>query len=153
MYKWNGTRLTSNYAIEDYASRRRQLADGLPDPVDSPAIAPWDTLVGARNVDAELTVQRWLVEPGADLSEVAFDDEPAGTSSRLIDFETTVVDDCFSAGDAVAFHVTQTGTAAGRAATLYSVGIVHVDAAQRLSGHVVRERVALQRALAEGPLA
>jgi hypothetical protein len=157
LYKWNGVKLTSNYAIEDYYSRRHQLASGVAVPVESPAIAPWDTLVETADQMAEAIVRSCL--DSADSRKrtgIAFDDEPVGTSAPLVDVHETVIDDLFSAGDRVAFHATQTGiyiggldvpeSAIGRPATLYSVGVLRVDG-DLLSGRVVRERAALQRAL------
>jgi hypothetical protein len=157
LYKWNGVKLTSNYAIEDYYSRRNQLASGGALPVESPAIAPWDTAAGAADPAAEAIVRAYLESADSILTTgIAFDDEPVGTSQPLVDVHSTVIDDLFSVGDRVAFHTTQTGmylggldvppSAIGKPATLYSVGVLRVDG-DLLSGRVIRERAALQRAL------
>ena len=70
---------------------------------------------------------------------------------------TTVIDDLFSAGPRVAFHVTQRGSyvgglglpaaAVGREATLYSTGVVERGPGGDWRGRVIRERAALERAL------
>jgi hypothetical protein len=169
LYRWNGTRLTSNYAIEDYASRRRQLADGVCEVVESPAVAPWDTDIGSADPDAEADIIDW-VSGGAgtvDGDQVWFDDAPTvriAPMQPLLDVHTTVVDELFSASGRVAFHVTQHGTylgdpgglhglggvpdtSIGREATLYSVGVVHRNDEGHLQGRVIRERAALSRAL------
>ena len=159
LYRWNGTRLTSNYAIEDYWSRRRQLADGTPEPVESPAVAPWDVQPGVPDGTAEADIIDW-VRGGAQTNEgdrVWFDDEGVGPTRSPLDVHTTVVDEVFSASGRVAFHVTQQGTyrggldvpesSVGRDATLYSVGVVHRDAQGHLRGRVIRECAALIRAL------
>lgn len=158
LYKWNGARLTSNYALEDYFSRRLQLLRAVPNAVEAPAVAPWNTHPAARNFSAEAAVRSWLMhEVWRHADQIAFDDEPIGSSEPLIEVEDTVVDDLFSAGDRVAFHTTQTGRylgglgtapdAIGRTATLYSAGIVGVDAAGRIVGRVIRERAGLARSV------
>lgn len=162
LYRWNGTRLTSNYAIEDYASRRRQLSDGVSETVESPAVAPWDSEIGIADVNAEADIIEW-VGGGAGTGDgdcVWFDDLPVASTRPLLDVHTTVVDDVFSASGRVAFHVTQQGTylgglesvgapetSIGQEATLYSVGVVHRNADGHLHGRVIRERAALSRAL------
>lgn len=159
LYRWNGTRLTSNYAIEDYWSRRRQLADGIAEPVESPAIAPWDVEPGVPDLTAEADIIEW-VSAGANTTDgdrLWFDDEPVSATRSPLDVHTTVVDEVFSASGRVAFHVTQQGTyrggldvpesSIGREATLYSVGVIHRDAEGHLHGRVIRERGALIRAL------
>lgn len=159
LYRWNGTRLTSNYAIEDYWSRRRQLAEGVAEPVESPAIAPWDAEPGVADQAAENDIIAW-VSGGAETTGgdcVSFDDEPVARTRSPLDVHTTVVDEVFSAHGRVAFHVTQQGTyrggldvpesSFGREATLYSVGVANRDAHGNLLGRVIRERGALIRAL------
>lgn len=159
LYRWNGARLTSNYAIEDYWSRRRQLADGISERVEPPAVAPWDAEVGTADPSAEADIIDWA-QNGANTTEtdhVWFDDLPVASTRSPLDVHKTTVDDVFSASGRVAFHVSQQGTyrggldvpesSLGREATLYSVGVVHRDAAGRLHGRVIRERGALIRAL------
>ena len=158
LYRWNGTRLTSNYAIEDYATRRQQLASGVALPVEAPAVAPWDVVPTPSDERAEADIVSWL-EAGGPKGEhgIVFDDLPAGRAVPLLDVESTTVDEVFSAGRRVAFHVTQRGQyvgglevppeRVGLAATLYSVGVVSRDAAGDIAGRVIRERAALQRSL------
>ena len=159
LYRWNGARLTSNYAIEDYYSRRRQLVEGHPESVESPAVAPWDTAVGTANPTLEDDVRVWL-NAGALLDSahlVVVDDGRVGESFQLLDVESTIVDEVFSAGGRVAFHATQHGrylggldvptSSIGQPATLYSVGVVARSSGGHLEGRMIRERAALQRAL------
>lgn len=156
LYRWNGTRLTSNYAIEDYESRRRQLSTGVALPVEAPAIAPWDAVAEEPSPSAEAAVRAWLLDGAQPTAGIAYDDEPVGASVLLIDVESTVIDEIFTAGQRVAFHITQTGryrggldlpeSAVGAAATIYSVGVVSIDDG-RLSGRVIRERGAVLRRL------
>ncbi len=159
LYRWNGHRLTSNFAIEDYHSRRRQLAGDAAEVVEAPAVAPWDTLPAAPDPVAQADVRAWLEAGGPTAGErIVFDDSALGHAAHLVDVESTVIDEIFSAGARVAFHVTQHGRyrgglgvppeRVGSAATLFSVGVVGRDADGSLTGRVIRERAALQRALA-----
>lgn len=155
LYAWNGTRLTSNLVEQDYLARRRQLACGVPDAVEPPAPAPWDTAPAPPDPLAEGVVRAWIADglPGA---AVAHDDGTAGPVLADVD---TAVDDLFSAGDRVAFRLTRTGRyrgglaevardAVGSAAALHLVGLVTVRGSRVVEGHVVRDRLGLIRALA-----
>jgi hypothetical protein len=159
LYQWNGNRLTSNYAIEDYYSRKRQLADGTPEPVERPAVAPWDTEIGATDPAAAEQVRTWLMN-GAPLGEndlVEVDDCGPGATHALINAQETVIDDLFSVGSRVAFHAKQRGTyrsgldvpaaCVGLETDLYIVGVVSFGSSGQLSGRIIRERAGLQRAL------
>ena len=157
LYRWNGTRLTENYALEDYHARRAQLAAGFCNPVEGPAPAPWDVLPVPADPAAEAVVGDWLASGSVHATPgVECDDEWAGHPRLpLIDVGATVVDDVFSAGAKVAFHVTQTGTytggldggrdLVGTAVTLRSAGIVAVDGGEVTSGRVVRDRAGMLR--------
>lgn len=158
LYFWDGHRLTGNWALEDYYARRRQLADGAPNSLEPPAVAPWDEPVVPADPEAEETVRQWLLAGSLyGAAGVDFDDEwdghPCGPLVQVgSDAEDTVVDDLFGAGDRVAFHITQTGTyiggagkddRIGAAATIRSAGIVRVVDGAVGSGRVVRDRSGL----------
>ncbi len=157
LYRWNGAKLTSNFAIEDYYSRKQQLARGTSASVESPAVAPWDARVQIGDADAETRIRSWLqAGMSFDGHQVHVDDE--GTQpNALVSVKETVVDDLFSAGNRVAFACTQTGffigspdfnkSAAGAPCTLYSVGVVGIDGAGMVWGRVIRERAGLERQL------
>lgn len=158
LYRWDGQRLTSNYAIEDYYSRRRQLSDGDVAVVEAPAVAPWDAAVEPGDPGAEAAVRAWIAGPGlSEDNRVVVDDHRTGVAEPLIEVETTVIDDCFSAGQRVAFHATQTGPYAGgldvpescvgEPVTLYTVGVVGCGQDGMMHGRVIRERAGLQREL------
>ena len=151
LYFWDGTRLTSNWALEDYYARRRQLADGTTNNVEPPAVAPWDEPVVPADAAAEETVRQWLLAGSIHGTDgIDFDDEWDGQpGAPLVDVADTVIDDLFGAGDRVAFHTTQTGRYLGGAgkddridgpATLRSAGIVQVADGAVCSGRVVRDR-------------
>lgn len=154
LYRWNGTRLTENYALEDYYSRRAQLAAGVCHPVERPAPAPWDYLPVAPDTGAERVVHEWVTSgsvPGT--AGVDCDDEWVSHDRQpLVEVTDTVVDDLFSAGADVAFHVTQTGTylggvggddRVGSPVTLRSAGIVAVDGTRVVGGRIIRDRSGL----------
>lgn len=162
LYRWNGEKITSVIGEQDYYSRARQLSGGTSNPVEAPAIAPWDGQGDSASPAAEDTVAQWL-ETGrlASTPGVACDDSWTGrpVQSVLIQ-DGIVVNDLFSCGNAVGFHVEQRGAvhadfsreAAG--GSLYSAGIVHVEDGVVVRGRVIRNRLELRRQLdAREPLA
>ena len=60
LYRWDGQRLLENFVEQDYLARRRQLAGDGPDPVEPPAVAPWDTRSVPADPAAEAVVRGWL---------------------------------------------------------------------------------------------
>lgn len=116
LYKWNGTRLTENYVEQDYFAMRAQIETGDPHPLIPPHIDPWtSTRAVPADPDAEATVRTWL-EKGdlADARGHEIDDERTGSAYRaVLDPRDVVVNDLFSAGDDVPFHVTIHGVYRG----------------------------------------
>lgn len=106
LFAWDGQRLTENWTQEDYAARRRQLADGVPDTIGPPAVAPWTTQPAEPDPAAEEVVRGWLAtaQPGVD--DVTWDD---GLTAALVRPRGVEVAELFSAGSTVAFAATQTG--------------------------------------------
>jgi predicted ester cyclase len=153
LYRWNGVKLTSNFAIEDYYSRRQQLASGTSTSVESPAVAPWDTRVRSSDAGAEAGIRDWLHSGMAFGGHQVQVDDEGDHPNELVSVDATVVDDLFSAGNRVAFACTQTGTylgglakgSLGTGCTLYSVGVVEFDGDGVVSGRVIRERAGLER--------
>src|SRR5690348_10154031 len=72
LYRWDGQRLLENYVEQDYFARRLQLAGDGPDPVEPPAVAPWDTRSVPADLAAEAVVRGWLAD--GDLTGVTVDD-------------------------------------------------------------------------------
>lgn len=158
LYKWNGSRLTANHVEQDYMARRRQLASETPDKVDHPALSPWTTAARAPDAGAEAIVLDWLnggalaATPG-----VLVDDQWTGRSvSPLIAQSHVELNDFFSCGRTVAFHLAQHGAlipdedvigTAGEPAFLHLAGIVHVEDGRVASGRIVRNRLELARRL------
>ena len=159
LYRWNGVKLTSNFAIEDYYSRKRQLSSGTSALVESPAVAPWDARVQDSDLAAEGTVRSWLEAGMSFVGQSVNVDDQGVHPAPLISVFATEIDDLFSAGSRVAFACTQTGVFLGGLSksapdgvevpcTLYSVGVVSVSADGVVSGRVIRERAGLERQIA-----
>ena len=158
LFGWDGRALTRCWAEEDYYGRRRQLNDTACDPVDRPAVAPWDEQPKPQNAEAEAVVRSWLSGPDLRAAPVVCDDEATGQPAhRLLDVEDCRFDEVFSAGDEVAFHIGQTGRylggldglddLVGESAQLELAGVVTVRDGRVVSGRVVRDRLGTARAL------
>jgi len=143
LFAWDGERLTENWTQEDYAARRRQLADGVPDTIAPPAVAPWTTQPAAPDPAAEDVVRAWLptAHPGSD--GVVWDD---GRSVSTLRPREVAVAELFSAGDRVAFAATQLDGAE----RLGLAGLVSVAGGVVSGGVVVSDRHGLLRSRRSG---
>ena len=149
LYRWDGERLLENYVEQDYFGRRRQLAGDGPDPVEPPAVAPWDTRSVPADPAAEAVVRGWLA--AGDLTGVTVDD--GQPPHRPMAAARTEVGVLFSAGPRVAFHAVQRGPLTGEdprftgegEAMLYLAGVVRVDGSQVAGGRVITDRLGLLR--------
>ena len=162
LYRWNGKKLLENFVEQDYFSRTVQLDGGDPLPVENPAIAPWDSPAEPENPAAEAFV-RGLIESGDILDQPAllFDDEwiSGAAGDRVIEPESAVINDIFSAGDHVAFHVAMSGRLradsvlagdnAGEKVLLHMGAVVRVEQDELVWGRGVRDRLGLKRRLAQ----
>lgn len=159
LYKWNGKRLTCNHVEQDYLSRRRQLKDGAPYPVDHPAVAPWNTIAEPPNPEAEAIVRAWLDSGDlAATANVILDDGWTGAEvTPLIRQSRIEINDFFSCGSVVAFHLAQHGSLipddevrgpAGAETYLHMAGLVRVEDGRVASGRIIRNRLELSRRLA-----
>lgn len=155
LFRAEGGVLVHNATEEDYLGRRRQLRTGSPDPVDPPMVAPWTEPPVDPDPAAERCVRAWLDGGAPARSGITYDD--GSTAADLLEDSTITVDAVITAGRRVAVH----GTARGR----YAGGLPDVDAAPgaevaqglaalldvapdgSLSGHVVRDRLGVHRAL------
>jgi predicted ester cyclase len=152
LFRWDGDRLTENWTQEDYAARRRQLADGQPDIVGAPMVAPWTVPPAAPDPAAEEVVRAWLATavPGTD--GVRWDD---GRDGPLIAPADVQVAELFSAGGQVAFAATQLGASLGVGTLSAAVaegpvrlglaGLVSVADGCITNGVVVSDRLGLLR--------
>ena len=160
LYRWNGDRLVSNSVEQDYFSRARQMKTRVPNSVEGPAIAPWDTVAEAPDVAVEAVVRAWL--EGGDLARtpgVLCDDAWTGAAVEAVVDQTDIaINDLFSCGAHVGFHATQKGGLSadfaptpadvGKAVELHMAGIVHVENGAVASGRIIRNRLDLQRVVA-----
>lgn len=159
LYAWNGQKLVRNLVEQDYFSRRRQLRTGNPLPVDHPALSPWTETASAPDAEAESTVRAWL-ESGrlAATPGVVLDDQWTGAPvAPLIEQDRIEINDLFSCGNAVAFHIAQHGRLRpdeeltgpdGTPTHLHMAGIVRVQDGRVTSGRIIRNRIELARRLA-----
>jgi predicted ester cyclase len=151
LYRWDGQRLLENYVEQDYLARRRQLAEGRPDPVEPPAVAPWDARSLPADLAAEEAVRTWLGT--GDLSRLTADD--GRPPHRLIAPARTDISVLFSAGPRVAFHAVQYGEltaedprfAGDGEAFVHVAGVVRVEDGRVAGGRVIRDRLGLLRRL------
>ena len=141
LYKWNGKRLTENYVEQDYFAMQAQMTSGQPHPLIPPHIDPWtSTEPVPADPEAEATVRNWLEK--ADLAAAPvheIDDARTGAAyEAVLEPGEVVVNDLFSAGADVPFHVTIRGPYrgglgagtekhVGKPATLHIAGIARVD--------------------------
>jgi len=140
LYKWNGRRLTENYVEQDYFAMQAQLATGEPHPLIPPHIDPWmSTEPVPADPEAEATVRAWLDRGDLAAAPVhEIDDARTGAAyEAVLDPREVVVNDLFSAGADVPFHVTLRGPYrgglvagteehVGKSATLHVAGIARV---------------------------
>ena len=116
LYQWDGERLVANWVEQDYHALRRQLASGVSDPLRPPHLDPWVATEPVANDDRALGVVReWLARGDlAAAAELDIDDGRIGVPyEAVLDVTDVRVDDIFSAGPKVPFHVTLTGTYRG----------------------------------------
>lgn len=157
IYRSNGQQLTGCVAQEDYMTRQRQLKSGVPDTIEAPTPAPWDTASLPADPQAEAVVRQWLTAswPG-NIAGVRCDDEHITGASLAFEVISSEITELFSSGSEVAFHVRQTGRYQGgmagieaRASTsvLHCNGIVRVQDGQVVSGRVIRDRIGLMASL------
>lgn len=112
LYDWNGERLVGNWVEQDYFAMHRQIETGIPDPILSPHLDPWLWTDPVPADPGALAAVRAWVERGdlADAADVEIDDARTGAIYEpVFDLDEVVVDDIFSAGPSVPFHVTVAG--------------------------------------------
>jgi hypothetical protein len=138
VYRWNGRRLTENYVEQDYLAMHQQLTTGQPHELEPPHLDPWmGTEAVPADRAAEETVRAWLLQ--GDLSAARTVEIDDGPYVAVLDAADVVINDLFSAGPRVPFHVTMRGPYRGGIAdvpdehkgtevTLHVAGIADVGA-------------------------
>jgi hypothetical protein len=133
------------------------MKSGICDPLEAPAVAPWDVTQEAPNPEAMVIVKDWLngAWPPAQKS-VRCDDEHITGVPLQFKVQTTHIDELHASGNHVVFHARQTGIYidgfAGIApqqdnAVLHCNGILLVQNGQVVQGRVIRDRVGLKARL------
>lgn len=126
LYKWNGHRLTENFVEQDYRSMRTQLGSGRPHPLTPPHLDPWVTTQPVpADTEAAALVRSWISRGDlADADTVEIDDGRTGARYEpLLDVGSVTVNDLFSAGPVVPFHVTMRGTYRGGLGAAYDAHV------------------------------
>ena len=155
LYHWDGSRLRKTYIEQNLLGRRLQLKSGDVAPLEPPHVDPWTSTTAVPSQPGlEAIALAWL-EAGdlRDADDVVVDDswytELAPSPLRVDD---VTINDHFSAGNRVPFHITQTGTYSGSLPgldddlvgtpmTLHCSGIATVE-----NGAVTKVRVMTDRA-------
>lgn len=166
LFRTDGERLRWGWAEEDYFARKRQLVTGICDAVDPPHPQPWDVQPGAPNPEAEDVARRWLSTPkesagfsGADwLSRVGPEDPQP---DALVQIHSTTINELFSAGDRVAFHLEHDASyrggfvdiepkQIGRSVTVRVAGMLTVQGGSVIDASMTTDRLGLYRFLKFG---
>ncbi|HEX5064897.1 MAG TPA: nuclear transport factor 2 family protein [Myxococcota bacterium] len=162
LYRWNGKQLLENFVEQDFLAQDEQLATGVPAPLESPHLDPWlGTRAEPASPAAEAVARAWLAKgdlrAAADL--VIDGSWYAAQEPSPLEVESVQVNDLFSAGARVAFHVTQRGRYrgglrgadaawSGRAAALRCVGLARVEGGEVRAVRVITDRLGMRTALA-----
>lgn len=135
------------WAEEDYWARRRQLADGRPDPVDRPALAPWTTTPLEPDLGAAEAVTRWIEAGAPALRGVVRDDEDLVAAYDMpLTTERGSIDVMVVSGRRVGFHAVLEALTADRTTVrLPSAGLIEVSEDGTITGHLVTDRLGLPR--------
>jgi hypothetical protein len=162
LYKWNGEQLLENYVEQDFLAQQAQLSGAVSAaPLEGPHLDPW---VGTRaepaNPQAESVAREWLARRDLrDAPELVIDSSwYEDLAPSPIEVEKVVVNDLFSAGDRVAFHVSQTGpyrgglpgvarSRLGHPARLDCVGLARVAGGRVSAVRAVTDRMGTARVL------
>jgi predicted ester cyclase len=162
LYRWNGRKLLENFVEQDFVAQEEQLATGEPAPLESPHLDPWlATRAEPANPEAEAVVRSWLAKGALrDAASAVVDGSwYAGPTESPIEVRTVDVDDLFSAGTRVAFHVRQRGpyrgglagvdpALVGRETTLRCAGLARVQGRSVRDVRVITDRLGARSELA-----
>lgn len=150
MYRWNGRRGSSRTS----SSRTRRAAAAADDRSDCSARG-----AAPRSLDDD-SVRAAEPRRGADRARLAGEGELRAAPNAVIDGswyepwesllrdEEVSVNDLFSAGDHVAFHVTQRGSCAEGALALRCVGLARVAGGEVRAVRAITDRLGARTALA-----
>lgn len=159
-YRWDGTRLLECFVEQDFLAQWRQLRTGEVAPLESPHVDPWlSAAVGPTDSASETVAREWLLYGDLRNADDAVVDGSwhGDVAETPIEVGTVTVDDLFSAGDRVAFHVTQRGRyagglpgcdhAVGRPVTLRVSGLLTVRCGRVVAARSVTDRMGARTTL------
>lgn len=162
VYRWNGEQLLENYVEQDFAAQQAQLQGSVrAAPLEPPHLDPWvGTNAEPADPEAEKVAREWL-ERGdlREAPEVIVDSSwYEALAPSPIEVDSVVVNDLFSAGDRVAFHVSQNGGYAGglpgvddcrkgQTARLDCAGIASLEDGRVRSVRVITDRLGTARTM------
>ena len=162
LYRWNGKQLLENFVEQDFLAQEEQLATGVAAPLEPPHLDPWlTTRAQPADRQAEAAARAWLARGDLRAAARAVVDGSWYTPAESpLDVEKVEVNDLFSAGARVAFHVTQHGRYrgglrgadpawAGRAAGLRCVGLADVEGGEVRVVRAITDRLGFRAALAQ----
>lgn len=166
LFRTDGKQLCRGWAEEDYFARKRQLTTGKCDAVDSPHPTPWDVHPAAPDPKTESIARRWLcsgeeraVLPGVNWLSKVDDSDPQ--PEALVDIQATTIDELFSAGDRVAFHLQHEAryrggfadldsALVGRAVPVRAAGMLTIRGGAVVEASITTDRLGLYRSLRFG---
>ncbi|MFO7552493.1 MAG: nuclear transport factor 2 family protein [Haliea sp.] len=166
LFRTDGKQLRQGWAEEDYFARKRQLTSGICDAVDPPHPTPWDVQPAAPDPATEAVARRWLCSreewaglSGADWLSRVNDSDPQ--PDALVDIHATTVDELFSAGNRVAFHLQHEARykggftdldpdLVGTPVTVRAAGMLTVQNGSVVDASITTDRLGLYRTLRFG---
>ncbi|MGK0418294.1 nuclear transport factor 2 family protein [Haliea sp.] len=166
LFRTDGRKLSRGWAEEDYFARKRQLTTGICDAVDPPHPMPWDVQPAAPDLEVESVARRWLCSgegragfPGANWLSKVDDSDPQ--PDALVDIQATTIDELFSAGNRVAFHLQHEAryrggfagldsALVGSAVTVRAAGMLTVCGGEVVEASITTDRLGLYRSLRFG---
>jgi len=116
VYRWDGKQLRENYVEQDFLSQEKQLKSGEVAPLEPPHVDPWMlTVAEPSDPVTEEIARTWLSKGDLRAAQkVIIDGSWYGElPPSPIDVERVEINDIFSAGNRVAFHVSQHGAYVG----------------------------------------
>jgi hypothetical protein len=164
LYRWNGRRLLENFVEQDFLAQEAQLATGESAPLESPHLDPWvSTRAEPSSPEADGIVRSWLDKGDLrNAASVVIDGSwYGGPAESPIEVQSVAINDLFSAGARVAFHVSQRGSYRGgltgvdasfvdRDTTLRCVGLARVQDGEVREVRVITDRFGARHELIRG---
>lgn len=162
VYRWNGEQLIENFVEQDFLARQAQLLGDAPTaPLEPPHLDPWvGTKAEPANPEVEKVTREWLERGDIRSAPEAVVDSSwyEAMAPSPIEVETVVINDLFSAGERVAFHVSQSGrylgglpgvdpAREGGPARLDCAGLATISDGQVQSVRVITDRLGTTHAL------